>query len=270
VKAFNEASLEVRLAVNPQLPLELAVVSALAAEQPAVPVAAASSVRPAPAPRPAAVPSTPSSSGVQYVRPEPEPMPAVAEPVSSEPGPVSGRELTLESVGAQWSAILTEVQSLNRTASSLLGHATLLAVGEGQVTIGFESEPLRDLFVKDPKKGEYLQAAVLKVLGQKIGVKCTVKPKGPSRDDSDRGAAESTQAKTTEMPRAVADKPREQAASSISPTPKAMSGELPASNQAIDSYPASDPASDRVVREAVERFGAKISGVQRLSNGREK
>jgi DNA polymerase-3 subunit gamma/tau len=249
VKAFNQAGLEVRLAVNPQLPLELAVVSALTVEQPAVPVAPVAAARPAVKPVPAVPASSPSFSS------------AASEPVTpaapSESPAAPAGELTLDSVVARWPAILTEVQAVNRTASSLLGQATLLAVEVGEVTIGFESEPLRDLFVKDPKKSEYLQAAALKVLGQVVRIKCTVVPKG-----------QSPVARSAEMLRPpLTDKPRARAAdppsTGVSPAPSSADGETPG-----DAYP--DPTHDRVIREAVERFGARVSGVQRLSDGQEK
>ena len=208
-----------------------------------------------------------SSAGPQTGPSEPESAPAAREAASES---MSGRELTVELIGAQWPAILAEVQAMNRTASSLLGQAALLTVKDDEVTIGFESEPLRDLFVKDPKKGEYLQAAMLKVLGQTVRIKCTVTPKGPSRGDSGPRVAEATRPQTAETPHPVADKPRAQAEPPTSPTFRAVSGEPAVSDKTADSYPGSDPTNDRVIREAVERFGARIGGVQRLSDGKDK
>jgi len=132
-----------------------------------------------------------------------------------------------------------------------------LAAEAGEVTIGFESEPLRDLFVKDPKKGEYLQAAALKVLGQAVRIKCTVVSKGPSPVGR---ASETLRPPSTDKPYAQ----------EVDPPPAGVpSGSSNAGGEAPgDSYP--DPTHDRVIREAVERFGARVSGVQRLSNGQEK
>jgi hypothetical protein len=181
---------------------------------------------------------------------------ALVESLTTPQAPeyVATADLSLGSVAVQWPAILAEVQAVNRTASSLLGQATLLDVADGEMMIGFESEPLRDLFVKDPKKGEFLQAAIRKVLGQAVRIKCTVVLKGQSPP---------TRSAATPRPSA-----KESRAGVVDQAPgRVVPGEPPAVERGEAS---SDPTRDPVVREATNRYGAKVGDVQWLSDSEQK
>jgi DNA polymerase-3 subunit gamma/tau len=236
VKLFNQASLEVRLGVQPQLPLELAVVGALTQEQPAATIRAtaeraASSVLPHPTPTPVGQVSIPAGGAAS--------IPADQAPPSVD----QGRPVTIEEVNARWAAILAEVRQRDRQSQALLRDSSPIAVQNNEVLVGFYYD-LHKRHMEDPRRCAVVQQAMEKVLGRPVRVKCTVASRGQSRDEG--------------------DPPASSGPASFPPDTMPPQAEVSgaASHQAPDDKYRDVIASDRLIREAVHRFGAKISDVQ--------
>lgn len=234
VKAFNQAGLDVRLGAHPQLPLELAVLSGLPPEvRPNAPAAVVVAQQ---APAPVVTPDPIADS--HPVRAA-EPVPGPAETASDRrSGPAEGA-LTLEDVNLNWAAVKAEVQKLHRGTFSLLCEASPQAVVGDEVTIAFEHEPLHGLFLKDPERSVRLVKAMETVLGRPVRARCVVA----------RGSS-SVDARATQPAPSAAPPPTE-----------------PSTTPTADRY--QQAANDQVVREAVRRYGAKVSDI-RFSEDKDK
>jgi DNA polymerase-3 subunit gamma/tau len=202
VRTFNTAASEKRVAWQPQLSLELALVeAALPEEEPAPPAQRlVSSPPPAAAPpasgsrpahkKPAPAPSQPASRPAEKKPPpagsrspasEPEkkrepapPTPAPAE--RSTPG--SSDSPTLERIQVLWEDMLSEIRSRNLSLEALLRSGEPLAIEGNALVIGFAYE-----FHKGKVSEEENRRLVEDVLGKLVGRVLPVRCILTSRED---------------------------------------------------------------------------------------
>jgi DNA polymerase-3 subunit gamma/tau len=241
IKAFNEASLEMRLGTHLQLPLELALVSVLIDEEPT------------PGAAPGAEVSKPKSLRESKAEGESE-----TEVVPDVSGSVVGQPVTLEVVKANWGAVLAEILSEGQTGSHRMVHALLessqpVMVKDDEIAIGFGHDALATKMA-DPSRVSIAQESLEKVLGMRFRVKCVV----VSKEDSTGGLGSGTGLEP------ALNAPSSSGANS-------HRGEVAVGGQ--DAGPAKTGsheefddviAGDRLIREAVEKFGARVSDVQIL------
>jgi DNA polymerase-3 subunit gamma/tau len=242
IKAFNEASLEMRLGTHLQLPLELALVSVLIDEEPTTPGAA---------PR----------AGVLKPKPPPESRAegeSETEVVPDVSGSVVGQPVTLEVVKENWGAVLAEIISEGQTGSHRMVHALLessqpVMLKDDELAIGFGHDALATKMA-DPSRVSIAQDSLEKVLGMRFRVKCVV----ISKEDSTGGLESGTGTELAENAPSSsgANSRRVEVTVDDKGTGQAKTG----SHEEFDDI----IAGDRLIREAVEKFGARVSDVQVL------
>jgi len=242
IKAFNEASLEMRLGTTHlQLPLELALVSVLIDEQPTTPGAA-----------PRAEVSKPKPLPGRRAEGESE------TTVPDASGTVAGQPVTLEVVKANWGAVLAEILSEGQTGSHRMVHALLessqpVMLKDDEIAIGFGHDALATKMA-DPSRASIAQESLEKVLGIRFRIKCVVL----SKEDSTGGlgAGTGTELAQNEPSSSGANSHRVEVPVDDKGTSRAKTG----SQEEYDDV----MADDRLIREAVEKFGARVSDVQVL------
>ncbi|MBC7251389.1 MAG: DNA polymerase III subunit gamma/tau [Anaerolineae bacterium] len=238
VKLFNQASLDLRSSLQPQLPLELAFVEATlgAAEsesEPSPPEPAPREVRSHTPPEPPPSAPPPRAATPSPVNP---PEPAETESGAMEdhaPAADSGAAsaVTLEAVRLHWARILAEVRPRNRTVEALLRSCTPVRVeGDNVLILG-----VLHSFHKERLEEARCRSLVEEVFSRVLGCPCRVRFILTSKD------------RATSAPSATSkkDEPKQE--------------ETPASDK-TQGY--QDVASDPLIREAVERYGARVVDVQ--------
>ena len=252
VKLFNQASLDLRGSLQPQLPLELAFVEATLSDaepEPSPPVSSppGTAARPpgaAPSPDVSAVPTRPVAPQAREPVPSPanqtvpadqtvptEPKPQGDEQPPPPAGEPAGQAMTLEAVRLNWARILAEMRPLNRTAEALLRSCTPVRVeNNGVLVIGayhaFHKERL-----EEPRSKQVLEKVISRVIGCPCRVRCVL----------------TSQEQDANPPRPVkASRPGR-------PEP-------PAAGRQERKY--QDVTGDPLIREAVERYGARVVDVQ--------
>ncbi|RLC64529.1 MAG: DNA polymerase III subunit gamma/tau [Chloroflexota bacterium] len=252
VKLFNQASLDLRGSLQPQLPLELAFVEATLSDaepEPSPPVSSppGTTARPpgaAPSPDVSAVPTRPVAPQAREPVPSPanqtvpadqtvptEPKPQGDEQPPPPAGEPAGQAMTLEAVRLNWARILAEMRPLNRTAEALLRSCTPVRVeNNGVLVIGayhaFHKERL-----EEPRSKQVLEKVISRVIGCPCRVRCVL----------------TSQEQDANPPRPVkASRPGR-------PEP-------PAAGRQERKY--QDVTGDPLIREAVERYGARVVDVQ--------
>lgn len=275
IKAFNQAAQEMRLGAHPQLPLELALVSAWSVQETEPkPATAGVGVRDSAvgdARKQTAAPASASIHPAAEAAPAPEktlapvqPVEPCPEPVAEPPGLAFAESVTLEEVNARWAAILNEVREHDKPAQAFLRDSLPMAVTEGEVVVGFYYD-LHKKHMEDPKKCALVQSAMEKVLGRPLRVKCVVVPRGQAPGSARPGGTTSAQTRgETQSTSSAPERAR--------PTEFDLSGNsnLSGNDDAVENSKRTSArekyqdaaAKDPVVREAVERFGARVTDVQ--------
>jgi len=167
VKLFNQAQLDLRGSLQPQLPLELAFVEAALDEQAAVP------------------PKKPAPQ-VAPVRAK-----KVSESKAAKPEiPIkAGEAVTLEGVRINWARILAWVKARNRSVEALLKSCEPVAVEGEVVVLGFYY-PFHKEKIEESSRRALVEDAISQVMGSPCRVKCVLSPKGGRRTQAARKQAE--------------------------------------------------------------------------------
>ncbi len=246
VKLFNQASLDLRGSLQPQLPLELAFVEATLGdsepERAPTDASPAGTTTQSPAVGPSSrVPASPARPAVSQVKEHVSSSSAnqaasvetKSEKEQSHPAPDSlpGQTVTLEAVRLNWAQILTEIRSMNRTAEALLRSCTPVRVeGDNVLVIGadhaFHKERL-----EEPRCKQVLEKVLGSVLGCPCRVRCVLTSKEQTPNSSRPGQVSESE-------------PEKQ----------------PVADQKKHQY--QDMVNDPLIREAVERYGARVVDVQ--------
>ncbi|MDY7039309.1 MAG: DNA polymerase III subunit gamma/tau [Chloroflexota bacterium] len=238
LKLFNQASLDLRSGLQPQLPLELAFVEATLDEAEAKRSSTDSSPRGNTTRAPAAIPSPEAATTAD----EPEaPVSDQAVPAGSESeakeqippasAPSAGKSLTLEAVRLNWARILSEMRPINRTVEALLNSCTPVRVEDDHILVIGADHAFHKERLEESRSKQVLEEVIGAVIGCPCRVRCILTPR--------------EQVVTT--PRRVV------ASESTTPEP-------PTTDEKKRKY--QDVANDPLIREAVERYGARVVDVQ--------
>jgi len=194
---FSSTESDIRSAVIPQLPLEIAVLRATletpapANVQPA-PAVAPTRVEPRPRPEPAksqrtdlaAAPPTPAGSRLQdRVRPrenaarhptlaEPEP---AEESAPSQPAPaVTNGAATIEQIREQWLQIRADVKSLDRRTEALLMEIDPFDIQDGQVILASPYDFHRNM-LNDAERRGFIETVIQRRFGVRLRVSTSLR-----------------------------------------------------------------------------------------------
>jgi DNA polymerase-3 subunit gamma/tau len=260
VRLFNQASLDLKASLQPQLPLELAFIEATL--DPAQQIGATVPCRedsvtergpisetqqgtgqevtaapPSSATAPTALGEDQAVEGgrtTQAVAVDTSPQPSSAEETPTgrerEAPPASG--VTLEKIRLNWARILAEIRPHNRSAEALLRSGSAEAVEGNVVVLGFPYAFHKER-VEEPKCQALVEQVFSRVLGNPCRIKCILVHKSSS--------------KTTRRP------PK-------TPRPEPAEGDGKDREPKEDKYRAI--AEDPVVRAAVDKYGAQVVDVQ--------
>jgi DNA polymerase-3 subunit gamma/tau len=249
VRLFNQASLDLKASLQPQLPLELAFIEATLSEDSVIekgPVSEAqqgagqeaTAASPAPATSPTvlredqSVAAGDGTTQTVAVDASPQPPPAEKTPTDRETLPAS--RVTLEKVRLNWVRILAEIRPHNRSAEALLRSGRAEAVEGNVVVLGFPYAFHKER-VEETKCQALLERAFSRVLGSPCRIKCVLVSKSIS--------------KTIRQPPKTPE-----------PEPAKGDGKDKESEAKEDKYRAI--ADDPVVRAAVDKYGAQVVDVQ--------
>ncbi len=202
IKIFNQADWSLRGNTQPQLPLELAFLEAIAAEQPApparlngvaegVPAAAGTALFASTSKKTALTSARPlARNGALFNHTRPAPAPAVSEERGNLAGPglpalveeplppPSGLPaLTMEQVAGTWGKLLEEIRPGNRSIEALLKACEPVGVENGVVVLGFYWQFHKER-IEDPKNKAIVERALSKLLGRPSRIHCVIAPKG--------------------------------------------------------------------------------------------
>jgi DNA polymerase-3 subunit gamma/tau len=264
VRLFNQASLDLKASLQPQLPLELAFIEATL--DPARQIGATAPCREdsdteggpvsetqrrtdqeVTTPPPTSATSSTvlqegqaaeSSSTTQAVAVDTSPQSSSTEepPMGEESPPASG--LTLEQVRLNWAQILAEIRPHNRSAEALLRSGRAEAVEGNVIVLGFPYAFHKER-VEEPKCQALIEQVFSQVLGSPCRVKCTLVSKSSTKPTP------SVQ-QSRQLPKTSQPEPPEEDGKDREPKE--------------DKYRAI--AKDPVVRAAVEKYGAQVVDVQ--------
>jgi DNA polymerase-3 subunit gamma/tau len=175
VRAFNQAASDLRGGWQPQLPLELAFLESVAAQQGQPP----SETAPQPAgqiatPPPEEPPSAPQ--GIE-ARPEPAPKPrakrATREPPPPPAPPPDTPGLALADVHARWGEVLSASRARAPQAQALLRSSQLARVEGDVVVLRVESDVLQNMLERSSNR-EDIEAALQQVFGCHLLIRCEI------------------------------------------------------------------------------------------------
>jgi len=291
IKTFNEAVLDMRTGTYPQLLLEMAWVTALTdlqigapgfSEQQAVQAQQLAEQRSGPAPalhkdtvaqavptgaRPGAQAGHPPAAGqVSGSARRDERLPEAATK-GTPPRGSDQTAVTLENIRANWPAVLAELQREHHNSSRRMIHALLqmcqpVALNEGELLLGFQHETLAEKLA-DPARAAIAQQAIEQAIGVRLRIRCKVvagdisitqtNPVVPSL--SDAGASSGERRDVLE--------PGSDATQLAMATDEVLpndSGSGLAQSNAQARF-GGVIAGDRLVKEVIERYGAKIEGI---------
>jgi len=206
-RLFHAAALETKSSFLPQLPLELALVEALADEAAPEPAPAVPAAPPRPAaavPAPPPVPAAPPRPAVvvpappPVMRESPPPEPAAPSPAAPEPeGPLpqppaypirgtapieppatspsaAGSALSLAALQEHWRDILSRVRQVNKTSEGLMRSVVLVGVERNTVIVEAPSELLRGR-IEQPSIRSHVEPCISQVVGIQVRLQCVVK-----------------------------------------------------------------------------------------------
>ncbi len=192
IRAYNQAGLDLKEAVHPRLPLEMALVEATlpaervaVASQPVEEQRAAAMQPEARADAPESVPAAASRPTTQRRRQEPPVaapavqeiprVPAPQEAVPAEPMPAPAQVDSGPSVAwftENWKDILAAVRVRNRSVEALLNRSCEPVAANGNVlTLAFFHE-FHQQKIEQAKNREVVEAAISEMVGRPFGIKC--------------------------------------------------------------------------------------------------
>jgi DNA polymerase-3 subunit gamma/tau len=248
VRFFNQASLDLKASLQPQLPLELAFIEATLSEDSVTekgPISEAQqgSGQEATAPPPPSTTSPTVLQEGQAVKGSTTTQ-AVAKDISSQPPstteetppnrereapPASG--MTLEKIRLNWAHILAEIRPHSLQVEALLRSGRAEAVEGNVVVLGFPYAFHKER-VEEPKCQALVEKVFSRVLGNACRIKCILVSKSGSK----------TAAQPPKTPQ---------------PEPAKGDGKDKASENKYRAI-----AEDPVVRAAVDKYGAQVVDVQ--------
>lgn len=166
IRSFNEAANEARSAWQPSLPLEMAFIASLQAEEPFVeassrPAAAASDVR--------------APAREQQVSSKPAPVqPDSADAAASEPaGEAYGSDAVFKQIIQNWKKILRQVRQDNPQTQGLLNSCTPIGMKDGVLFLGFTGELVKSKMEKEEHL-ELTRRAISAVADVEVSIRCVV------------------------------------------------------------------------------------------------
>jgi DNA polymerase-3 subunit gamma/tau len=168
IRYFNEAANEARSAWQPALPLEMAFVASLQADEP--PVEAA--------PRPAAAVSAsavkaPAREGQTASKPAPV-QPDSADVVPGEAaGEAYGSDAVFKQIMQNWKKILRQVRQENPQTQGLLNSCTPIGMKDGMLFLGFTGELVKSKMEKEEHL-EIARRAISTVANVEVSIRCVV------------------------------------------------------------------------------------------------
>jgi hypothetical protein len=248
VRFFNQASLDLKASLQPQLPLELAFIEATLSEDSVTEKGPVSEVEQdsgqeatAPPPPSATSPTVlqegqavEGSTTIQTFAVDTSPRPSsVEETPTAEEAPLASG-VTLEQVRLNWAHILDEMRPHSLQVQALLRPPScrVEAVEGNVVILGFPYAFHKER-VEEPKCQALVEQVFSQVLGSPCRIKCVRVPK-----DSSKTAPQPTK----------------------TPQPKPAKGVGKIRESKGDKYQAI--AEDPVVRAAVDKYGAQVVDVQ--------
>jgi len=246
VRLFNQASLDLKASLQPQLPLELAFIEGTLDEDSITERGPVSEAQQG-AGQEVKASSPPSATSPNVLREgqaveggrttqavavdtSPQSPSAEETPTDREARPASG--VTLEKIRLNWAQILAEIRPHNRSAEALLRSGRAEAVEGNLVVLGFPYAFHKER-VEEPKCQALVEQVFSRVLGNPCRIKCILVSKSSS--------------KTIRQP------PK-------TPQPEPVKGDGKARESKEDKYRAI--AEDPVVRAAVDKYGAQVVDVQ--------
>jgi DNA polymerase-3 subunit gamma/tau len=246
VRLFNQASLDLKASLQPQLPLELAFIEATLREdsgkesEPVSEAQQGAGQELKAAPPPSAASPTVLQEGQeggktsQAVPVNTSPQLSSTEETPTGKGgeapPASG--VTLEKIRLNWAQILAEIRPHNRSAEALLRSCSAEAVEGNVVVLGFPYAFHKER-VEEPKCQTLVEQVFSRVLGSSCRIRCAIVSKSSSKT-------------TRQPPKASQPRPTE--------------GDGKDRESKEDKYRAI--AEDPVVRAAVDKYGAQVVDVQ--------
>jgi DNA polymerase-3 subunit gamma/tau len=175
VRAFNQAASDLRGGWQPQLPLELAFLESVTAQQ--------GQPSPGAAPQPAAQVATPAPeeppSAPQGVEARPEPVSkpkakrATREPPPPSAPPPDAPGLTLADVHAHWGEVLSASRARAPQAQALLRSSQLARVEGNVVVLRVESDVLQNM-LEGGSNREDIEIALQQVFGCHLLIRCEI------------------------------------------------------------------------------------------------
>jgi DNA polymerase-3 subunit gamma/tau len=174
IRLFNTAATDPRGGWQPALPLELALVEALAAP----------AVHPTPPAPPAARGGRSAGSGTppqargEGLTPKP-PTRKAAEGPSARPAmptagaAASGSSASLDQIVKAWKQICAFIKPQNPSLNGLLNSCRLLEIKDGVLVLGFASELVRSK-ADTPEQLEITRQAIAQVCGLDLSVRCVI------------------------------------------------------------------------------------------------
>ncbi len=248
VRLFNQASLDLKASLQPQLPLELAFIEATLGEDSATESGTVSETQQgagqelkAPPPPSATSPTVlqedqalegSRTAQVVAVDTSPQPLSTEETPTGSEGEAPLASGVTLENVRLNWARILAEIRPHNRSAEALLRSGRAEEVEGNVVILGFPYA-----FHKERLEEPKCQALVEQVFSQVLGSPCRIRCILASKSNSET---------THQLPKAPRSEPAK--------------GDGKDRESKEDKYRAI--AEDPVVRAAVDKYGAQVVDVQ--------
>jgi len=184
IRLFNQTITDTRTSWQPSLALEMALVQAVAAPA-VVPNPASVVVRstnraavqtaPAEAPQMHTVPKEPKAkeAAPQQVQNTVDAKPAEEEAATETAAPMAELNLSVQKLQENWGLIRAEVKRVSPQTEALLNSTKSLQIKEGYLVIGYSSEILKSK-MDTADNLSLTQDAILKVLGVKVPVKCSV------------------------------------------------------------------------------------------------
>jgi DNA polymerase-3 subunit gamma/tau len=247
VKLFNQASLDLKASLQPQLPLELAFIEATLGEDSVTERGPVSKAQQGAGQNVTAAPPSATSPTVLQegqavegsrttqavaVDTSPQPPPTEETPTGREREAPPASGVTLEKVRLNWARILAEIRPDNRSVEALLrsGHAE--AVEGNVVVLGFPYAFHKER-VEEPKCQALVEQVFSRALSSPCRIRCILVSKSSS--------------KTIRQP------PK-----TLRPEPAKGDGKDRESKE--DKYRA--VAEDLVVKAAVDKYGAQVVDVQ--------
>jgi DNA polymerase-3 subunit gamma/tau len=254
VRLFNQASLDLKASLQPQLPLELAFIEATLGEDPvtergSIPedqqeAGQEMTAAPPPSVTSSTIPREGQSVGgnktTRVVAVDTSSQPSLTEetPTGREREPQPDSEVTLERVRLNWARILAEMRPHNRSAEALLRSGRAEMVEGNVVILGFPYAFHKER-VEEPKCQAMVEQVFSRVLGSPCRIRCILVSK--SSPKSIRSAQQGRQPLKT-------------------PQPEPAKGGGQDRESKEDKYRAI--AEDPVVRAAVDKYGAQVVDVQ--------